>query len=176
MQTLTSESQTMDAPKQGLPVTIITGFLGSGKTTLLNHILTNQQGLKTAVLVNEFGEIGIDNELVVSTDENMVELNNGCICCTINSDLNWRQKVFLAWIAPKGIVSASVASLFAILLTERGINGGDAIKALSKTLAFISGKTKKDSKAKSDYDDNFGGCDPDADAYGGGSGRRSFGG
>jgi G3E family GTPase len=87
MQTLTSESQTMDAPKQGLPVTIITGFLGSGKTTLLNHILTNQQGLKTAVLVNEFGEIGIDNELVVSTDDNMVELSNGCICCTINSDL-----------------------------------------------------------------------------------------
>jgi G3E family GTPase len=87
MQTLTSESQTMDAAKQGLPVTIITGFLGSGKTTLLNHILTNQQGLKTAVLVNEFGEIGIDNELVVSTDENMVELSNGCICCTINSDL-----------------------------------------------------------------------------------------
>ncbi|MBF2067956.1 MAG: GTP-binding protein [Calothrix sp. C42_A2020_038] len=87
MQTLTSESQMMDAPKQGLPVTIITGFLGSGKTTLLNHILTNQQGLKTAVLVNEFGEIGIDNELIVSTDDNMVELSNGCICCTINSDL-----------------------------------------------------------------------------------------
>ena len=77
----------MDAPKHGLPVTIITGFLGSGKTTLLNHILTNQQGLKTAVLVNEFGEIGIDNELIVSTDDNMVELNNGCICCTINEDL-----------------------------------------------------------------------------------------
>lgn len=71
----------------GLPVTIITGFLGSGKTTLLNHILTNQQGVKTAVLVNEFGEIGIDNELIVSTDENMVELSNGCICCTINNDL-----------------------------------------------------------------------------------------
>ena len=84
---VTSESQAMDAPKQGLPVTIITGFLGSGKTTLLNHILTNQQGLKTAVLVNEFGEIGIDNELIVSTDENMVELSNGCICCTINNDL-----------------------------------------------------------------------------------------
>ncbi len=84
---VTPESQAMDAPKQGLPVTIITGFLGSGKTTLLNHILTNEQGLKTAVLVNEFGEIGIDNELIVSTDENMVELNNGCICCTINNDL-----------------------------------------------------------------------------------------
>jgi G3E family GTPase len=77
----------MDAPKHGLPVTIITGFLGSGKTTLLNHILTNQEGIKTAVLVNEFGEIGIDNELIVATDESMVELNNGCICCTINEDL-----------------------------------------------------------------------------------------
>ena len=77
----------MDVSKKGLPVTIITGFLGSGKTTLLNHILTNQEGIKTAVLVNEFGEIGIDNELIVSTDESMVELNNGCICCTINEDL-----------------------------------------------------------------------------------------
>jgi G3E family GTPase len=90
MQVVTSESQLMDSTKQGLPVTIITGFLGSGKTTLLNHILSNQQGLKTAVLVNEFGEIGIDNELIVSTDDtnnNMVELSNGCICCTINNDL-----------------------------------------------------------------------------------------
>ncbi|MCA1993057.1 MAG: GTP-binding protein [Coleofasciculus sp. S288] len=81
------QSPSIDAPKHGMPVTIITGFLGSGKTTLLNHILTNQQGLKTAVLVNEFGEIGIDNELIVTTDENMVELSNGCICCTINNDL-----------------------------------------------------------------------------------------
>ncbi|MDJ0674003.1 MAG: GTP-binding protein [Calothrix sp. MO_167.B42] len=84
---VTSDSQAIDTSKRGLPVTIITGFLGSGKTTLLNHILTNQQGLKTAVLVNEFGEIGIDNELIVSTDDDMVALNNGCICCTINNDL-----------------------------------------------------------------------------------------
>lgn len=79
--------QSLDAPKQGLPVTIITGFLGSGKTTLLNHILNNQQGLKTAVLVNEFGEIGIDNELIVETEDDLVALNNGCVCCTINNDL-----------------------------------------------------------------------------------------
>jgi G3E family GTPase len=87
VETQASSPASIDAPKHGLPVTIITGFLGSGKTTLLNHILTNQQGIKTAVLVNEFGEIGIDNELIVSTEDNMVALNNGCICCTINNDL-----------------------------------------------------------------------------------------
>ena len=70
-----------------IPVTIITGFLGSGKTTLVNHILSQQEGLKIALLVNEFGEIGIDNELIVATEDNVVELNNGCICCTINQDL-----------------------------------------------------------------------------------------
>ena len=78
---------TIDLPKRGMPVTIITGFLGSGKTTLLNHILSDRQGLKVAVLVNEFGDINIDSQLLVSIDEGMVELSNGCICCTINEDL-----------------------------------------------------------------------------------------
>ena len=85
--TIAPTTEIIDVDQKLVPVTIITGFLGSGKTTLLNHILQNQQGIKTAVLVNEFGEIGIDNDLIVATGEDMVELNNGCICCTINEDL-----------------------------------------------------------------------------------------
>ncbi|UFP95935.1 CobW family GTP-binding protein [Gloeobacter morelensis] len=77
----------MQIQERGLPVTVITGFLGSGKTTLVNHILRNNQGIKTAVIVNEFGDIGIDSELIVSTEEDMVELENGCICCTVRDDL-----------------------------------------------------------------------------------------
>ncbi|MEL7008845.1 MAG: GTP-binding protein [Cyanobacteria bacterium J06648_1] len=73
--------------QQGLPVTIITGFLGSGKTTLLNQILQNDLNQKVAVLVNEFGDINIDSQLLVSYDDDMVELSNGCICCTINEGL-----------------------------------------------------------------------------------------
>ena len=70
-----------------LPVTIVTGFLGSGKTTLLNHILQNNWDAKIAVLVNEFGDINLDSQLLVSYDDDLVELSNGCICCTINQGL-----------------------------------------------------------------------------------------
>ncbi|NEP40837.1 MAG: GTP-binding protein [Okeania sp. SIO2H7] len=76
-----------EIPKRGMPVTIVTGFLGSGKTTLVNHILQNNRDLKVAVLVNEFGDINIDSQLLVSMEEDMVELSNGCICCTINEGL-----------------------------------------------------------------------------------------
>ncbi len=82
-----SQAEAIAIPKRGMPVTIITGFLGSGKTTLLNYILQNQQDLKIAVLVNEFGDINIDSQLLVAVDENMMELSNGCICCTINDGL-----------------------------------------------------------------------------------------
>ncbi|MBD2197278.1 MULTISPECIES: CobW family GTP-binding protein [Calothrix] len=84
---IATDTEIVAIPKRGMPVTIITGFLGSGKTTLLNQILKNKHDLKVAVLVNEFGDINIDSQLLVSMDEDMVELSNGCICCTINDGL-----------------------------------------------------------------------------------------
>jgi G3E family GTPase len=73
--------------QEKIPVTVLTGYLGAGKTTLLNRILSEPHGKKFAVIVNEFGEIGIDNELVVNADEEIFEMNNGCICCTVRGDL-----------------------------------------------------------------------------------------
>jgi G3E family GTPase len=86
----------LETSSPDLPVTIITGFLGSGKTTLLNQILQNDQNLKVAVLVNEFGELNIDAQLLVSYDDDLVELSNGCICCTINEGLVEAVKKILA--------------------------------------------------------------------------------
>jgi G3E family GTPase len=77
----------MSNTEMKVPVTVLTGYLGSGKTTLLNRILTDTHGKKYAVIVNEFGEVGIDNDPVVNADEEIFEMNNGCICCTVRGDL-----------------------------------------------------------------------------------------
>ncbi|HEV7417096.1 MAG TPA: GTP-binding protein, partial [Tianweitania sediminis] len=81
-----SEAATSNASNQ-IPVTVLTGYLGAGKTTLLNRILSESHGKRYAVIVNEFGEIGIDNDLIVESDEEIYEMNNGCICCTVRGDL-----------------------------------------------------------------------------------------
>ncbi len=77
----------MNSIETRVPVTVLTGFLGSGKTTLLNRILTENHGKKIAVIENEFGEVGIDNDLVIGAEEEIFEMNNGCICCTVRGDL-----------------------------------------------------------------------------------------
>src|SRR5437764_1846830 len=77
----------MSGDNDRVPVTVLTGFLGSGKTTLLNRILTEQHGKRIAVIENEFGEVGVDQELVIGAEEEIFEMNNGCLCCTVRGDL-----------------------------------------------------------------------------------------
>ena len=82
-----SDAKTTSEAQTQIPVTVLTGYLGAGKTTLLNRILSENHGKRYAVIVNEFGEIGIDNDLIVESDEEIYEMNNGCVCCTVRGDL-----------------------------------------------------------------------------------------
>ena len=102
-------SDTSTAAEQRIPVTVLTGFLGSGKTTLLNKLLRRPELADTAVIINEFGEIGLDHLLVEkSDDEGMVTLNSGCLCCTVRGDLvRTMSELFLKRVARRGARSSS---------------------------------------------------------------------
>ncbi|MEM8831906.1 MAG: GTP-binding protein [Cyanobacteria bacterium P01_G01_bin.19] len=129
--------------RQGLPVTIITGFLGSGKTTLLNQILQNNLNQKVAVLVNEFGDINIDSQLLVSYDDDMVELSNGCICCTINEGLIEAVKRILAReekVERLIIETTGVADPLPIILTFVGSDFRD-FTCLDSVITLIDAET-----------------------------------
>lgn len=129
--------------QQRVPVTIITGFLGSGKTTLLNQILQNNQNQKVAVLVNEFGDINIDAQLLVSYDDDMVELSNGCICCTINEGLVKAVKRILARekkVDRLIIETTGVADPLPIILTFVGSDFRD-FTHLDSVITLIDGET-----------------------------------
>src|ERR671925_1165504 len=82
-----AQDTSQQVPAAPVPVTLLVGFLGSGKTTLVNHILSAQHDQRIAVIVNEFGDVGIDGRLIVSVEDNVVELSNGCLCCTVQGDL-----------------------------------------------------------------------------------------
>ncbi|MCG6133798.1 MAG: GTP-binding protein [Nostoc sp. LLA-1] len=152
-----SETNIMpEIPKQGMPVTLITGFLGSGKTTLLNQILKNKQDLKVAVLVNEFGDINIDSQLLVSVDKDMMELSNGCICCTINDglvDAVYRVLEREERIDYLVIETTGVADPLPIILTFLGtelrdLTNLDSILTLVDTEAFDSEHFQSESALK----------------------------
>ena len=82
-----SSEQLMQKTDKQVPVTVLTGFLGAGKTTYLNHVLEKNKQTRYAIIENEFGERGIDNDLILSPDESIIEINSGCLCCTLNDDL-----------------------------------------------------------------------------------------
>src|SRR5271168_2101729 len=113
------------------PITILTGFLGAGKTTLLNRILTGNHGLRVGVLVNDFGSINIDAELVVGVDDNMISLSNGCVCCQIRDDLVESVEALLARPEPIEYIlleASGVADPGGIFITFSGANLRDRIR------------------------------------------------
>src|SRR5689334_8539478 len=121
-----------------IPVTVLTGYLGAGKTTLLNRILSEPHGKKYAVIVNEFGEIGIDNDLVVGADEEVFEMNNGCICCTVRGDL---VRILDGLMRRKGKFDAVVTVADAKWLNERLKDAPEAKNQIAFADVILINKT-----------------------------------
>src|ERR671930_366316 len=121
-----------------IPVTVLTGYLGAGKTTLLNRILSEPHGKKFAVIVNEFGEIGIDNDLVVGADEEVFEMNNGCICCTVRGDL---VRIIDGLMRRKGKLDAVVTVADAKWLQERLKDAPEAKNQIAFADVILLNKT-----------------------------------
>jgi G3E family GTPase len=132
----------LDEPR--LPVMIVTGFLGRGKTTLVNHILAHQTGLRIAIMVNEFGDIAIDGDLVVGAADDMVELANGCLCCSINNDfvaavsgvLRSRKRIDYLVIETTGLADPLAVALTLVRPEFRDCIRLDAIVTLADAEAF----------------------------------------
>lgn len=134
----------LDLDEPRLPVMIVAGFLGSGKTTLVNHILAHQTGFRIAVMVNEFGDIAIDGDLLIGTAEDMVELANGCVCCSINNDfvaavsrvLQTRERIDYLVIETTGLADPLAVALTLVRPQFRDCIRLDAIVALADAEAF----------------------------------------
>ena len=112
-----------EATSPKIPVTVLTGYLGAGKTTLLNRILSENHGKKYAVIVNEFGEIGIDNDLIIGADEEVFEMNNGCVCCTVRGDL---VRIMEGLMKRKGKFDAIIVETTG--LADPGAGGADLLR------------------------------------------------
>src|SRR5690242_14128320 len=124
-----------------IPVTVLTGYLGAGKTTLLNRILSEPHGKKYAVIVNEFGEIGIDNDLIVDADEEVFEMNNGCVCCTVRGDLI---RIIEGLMKRQSAVTGAKGGFDAILVETTGLAKPAPVAQTFFVDADVRAKTKLD--------------------------------
>src|SRR4051812_48410760 len=128
-----------------IPVTVLTGYLGAGKTTLLNRILSEDHGRRYAVIVNEFGEVGIDNDLILNTDEELFEMNNGCVCCTVRGDLIRTLQGLLRRKDSVGAAGGNVRPFDAIIVETTGLADPGPVAQTFFVDDFLQSRTWLDS-------------------------------